>query len=233
MKTTLLFTLLALFSTISLAQNSYQDVIYLKDGSIIRGIIVEQVPNRTLKIETADKNVFVYEMDEVERIRKEAIQESNKRESSGLKNGYRGIAEVGYGFAVGDYGLDRIMVNFVNGYQLNPHFFFGVGTGLRYYSEADNAMVVPFFADFRTYFMDRNFSPNIGIGIGYSFEASEGFEGLGLLFNPSVGVDFEVGNDLFMNVGMAYEMQRIEFEYYGRSTFENSGAISLNVGVLF
>jgi hypothetical protein len=135
----------------------------LKDGSIIRGTIVEQIPNESIKLKTADNSVFVYETDEVERIRKEAIQESNQRESSGLKKGYRGIAEVGYGFAVGDYRLDRIMVNFVNGYQLNPHFFFGIGTGLRYYSEADNAMVVPFFADLRTYFMDRNFSPNIGI----------------------------------------------------------------------
>ncbi len=47
-----------------------QDVVYLKDGSIIRGTITEQVPNVSLKIRTADGSVFVYQMDKVEKITK-------------------------------------------------------------------------------------------------------------------------------------------------------------------
>ena len=30
------------------------DVVYLKDGSVIRGVIVEQIPNLSLKIQTRD-----------------------------------------------------------------------------------------------------------------------------------------------------------------------------------
>ncbi len=48
-----------------------QDVVYLKNGSIIRGMIVEQIPNQSLKIRTNDGNVFVYEMTEVTKITKE------------------------------------------------------------------------------------------------------------------------------------------------------------------
>jgi hypothetical protein len=48
-----------------------QDVVYLKNGSIVRGTIVEQVPNQSLKIQTRDGSVFVYEMAEVTKITKE------------------------------------------------------------------------------------------------------------------------------------------------------------------
>ncbi len=48
-----------------------QEVVYLKNGSIIRGTIMEQVPGVSLKIQTADGSVFVYSMDEVEKITKE------------------------------------------------------------------------------------------------------------------------------------------------------------------
>ena len=49
----------------------YQDVVYLKNGSIIRGMIIEQIPNKSIKIQTKDGNVFVFEMDEIEKITKE------------------------------------------------------------------------------------------------------------------------------------------------------------------
>jgi len=49
----------------------YVDVVYLKNGSIIRGLIMEQIPNETLKIQTADGSLFVYKMEEVVKITKE------------------------------------------------------------------------------------------------------------------------------------------------------------------
>lgn len=52
-------------------ENSYRDVVYLKNGSIIRGFIIEQSPNVSLKILTRDNNVFVYKIDEVDKITKE------------------------------------------------------------------------------------------------------------------------------------------------------------------
>lgn len=48
-----------------------EDVVYLKDGSIIRGTIIEQIPGESLKIQTRDGSVFVYQMDEISRIAKE------------------------------------------------------------------------------------------------------------------------------------------------------------------
>ena len=49
-----------------------QDVVHLKNGSTIRGTVVEFVPGASVKIETADGSIFVYAMGDVDRITKEA-----------------------------------------------------------------------------------------------------------------------------------------------------------------
>ena len=67
-----LFACTTLFVYYSSAQE-LQDVVYLKNGSIIRGIIIEQIPNKTLKIKTADSSVFVFKMDDIERITRETM----------------------------------------------------------------------------------------------------------------------------------------------------------------
>lgn len=53
-------------SSASFAQ-TVVDVVYLKNGSVIRGTIVEQVPGESLKVQTANGSIFVYTRDEVEK----------------------------------------------------------------------------------------------------------------------------------------------------------------------
>ena len=53
------------------AEPQMEDVVYLKNGSIIRGMIVEQIPNEQLKIQTSDGSIFVFTFDEIDRIAKE------------------------------------------------------------------------------------------------------------------------------------------------------------------
>jgi hypothetical protein len=49
-----------------------RDVLSLKNGSVIKGTILEMIPDKTVKIQTADGNIFVYNMTEVDKISKEA-----------------------------------------------------------------------------------------------------------------------------------------------------------------
>jgi hypothetical protein len=57
--------------TVDKSDSNYIDVVYLKNGGLVRGMIIEQMPNVQLKIQTRDGNVFVYKMDEIEKIAKE------------------------------------------------------------------------------------------------------------------------------------------------------------------
>ena len=69
-----LFILFSLAAVSAEAQQQMIDVVYLHDGSIIRGMIIEQIPNESLKIQTRDGSVFVYEMAEVQRLTRESAQ---------------------------------------------------------------------------------------------------------------------------------------------------------------
>ena len=69
----LLLILLVIMGLSVVAQNNMRDVVYLKNGSIIKGSIIELVPNENIKIQTVDGSVFVYPFDQVEKLEKEKI----------------------------------------------------------------------------------------------------------------------------------------------------------------
>lgn len=71
MKRFLLVLTIVLSASFAFAQTSLQDVVYLKNGSIIRGDIIEMVPGETVKIMTADGCVFIYGFADVEKFTKE------------------------------------------------------------------------------------------------------------------------------------------------------------------
>jgi hypothetical protein len=247
MKRIFTLVLFVLTCTFGFGQNNYQDVVYLKNGSIIRGIIVEQVPNQSIKIETADKSIFVYPIDDIQKMTKEEKPmvknnyQISAQDNEGLRTGYRGITEVGYQFGLGTYGLDRLKFNMINGGQFSPFFYLGGGVGLRYYFDDDVALI-PVFVHARTNIMDKKISPYFAFSIGYSFNASDDFRGAGLLLSPSSGVTFKVSEKVNLNVGISYEMQSLEFydyyygsygSYYSDYYRENSGALSIDFGLSF
>lgn len=70
----IVLTCLTAFVVISPAfAQQMEDVVYLKSGGVIRGMIIEQIPGESLKIKTRDGNVFVYAMDEIAKMSKEPV----------------------------------------------------------------------------------------------------------------------------------------------------------------
>ncbi|MCX7552124.1 hypothetical protein [Xanthomarina sp. F2636L] len=64
------YLIIFLTSIYSYSQNM-RDVVYLKNGSIIKGTITEMNPSESLKIKTADGSLFVYSMNEILKTEKE------------------------------------------------------------------------------------------------------------------------------------------------------------------
>lgn len=65
-----------------LMAQSTRDVVYLKNGGVVKGTIIEQVPNQSLKIETSDGSVFVYQMSDIEKIGKEQVTATNNNNAN-------------------------------------------------------------------------------------------------------------------------------------------------------
>lgn len=101
-KTVLLLAIMIVHVHFLFGQNNAQDVVYLKNGSTIRGVIIEQIPNKSLKIETADRNVFVFQLEEIEKITKENSNAAIRGNSSSYKKGFIGIA-LGPSLPIGDF----------------------------------------------------------------------------------------------------------------------------------
>jgi sRNA-binding regulator protein Hfq len=88
MKKTILILTLILSNLNVFSQSNYQDVVYLKNGSVIRGVIIEQIPNQSIKLETSNGNIFVYKYEEIEKITKEqsSAEPKQKKNSNSASN---------------------------------------------------------------------------------------------------------------------------------------------------
>lgn len=132
------------FSLFSYAQNigDYIDVVYLKNGSKIKGVIIEQVPNQSVKIKTADGSEFVYAINEVEKFTREEVSTSqnskkrmgfcdiNKSDSLSFMNNYK-VQENGYFFlAEGILNSSGNGARITNGYRFGRFGNIGVAIGL-------------------------------------------------------------------------------------------------------
>ena len=88
----LLSILLLVLISIGFTQTykDYEDVVILKNGTEIHGIIIEQKPYEYIKIQSG-KNIFEFEFDEIELFKKELIAKNKSKELNkkwGLELGY-------------------------------------------------------------------------------------------------------------------------------------------------
>ena len=80
-----LFVLCAyLICFINVQAQSLTEVVYLKNDSIIRGSIIEVVPDKSIKIRTSDDHVFAYPMSDVLKIVKEPVDNVYSNSSAKL-----------------------------------------------------------------------------------------------------------------------------------------------------
>ncbi len=216
--------LIALFCCCIASAEELQDVVYLKNGSVIRGTIIEQIPNESLKIQTSDGNVFAYEMSQIYKFTKEepALKHRKTKGSSNPRTkGYRGWIETGGAVGLGDYGDGVFAFSTSHGYQFNPYFFLGAGIGVDYHFDWETVFM-PIYANARCYFLNNKISPFFDAKIGYS-----PIDGSGLYFSPSLGVSVGVSKKCALNLLIGYNLQQTKMEsyygyYYGGYYFSSS-----------
>lgn len=220
-----------------------QDVVYLKDGSVVKGIIIEQVPNKSIKLQTADGSLFVYQMDAVEKMSKELRMASARRgynqgavtafAGKGLTAGYKSYVDFGYAIGAGDYGMDRLSVSFVNGIQFNPYLYVGMGAAVNYYIRGDD-IGIPIFTNVRGHFSKGVISPFADLRVGYS----PLIDAKGFYFSPSFGCRFGLSERAGLNISVGYEMQWANVvSYHGYGHYESEsrpiGGVSMKLAVDF
>lgn len=114
MKTIQLIAILFAICSFSFAQTNTYDVVYLKNGSVIKGVILEQSMSSGIKVQTRDESIFVFKWEDIDKVKRESTDlpvstppkhENDKfapvnnirTENLGSSGFYLG-ASIGYGF---------------------------------------------------------------------------------------------------------------------------------------
>lgn len=175
---------------LSAQAETLQEVVYLKNGTTMRGTILEQIPEESLKIKATDGVVYVYQMSDVAKITKEKATADSEGPVWEKAPRYRGFVGTSFGVDVTTEGVANTIFFTTHGIQLKPELFVGLGTGI--ICEAmESGYSFPFYANVRYEMhnrLKRNFSPLADLKTGFAEGDFSGF-----YFAPSVGAHFYFG----------------------------------------
>lgn len=225
---------LALFSSAVAFSQQTRDVVYLKNGTIIHGEILEFQPGGNVRVRNSVGDIFVYSASQVDKMTKESVSgdaikysSSSSSSSRSLIRGYRGFVDGGVyaGRCVdGNSGVAYTRIGFTttHGFQFNPHIFFGGGIGWQVQAGDDLIedfdVLFPLYAAFRYDIIDGKISPFASARVGgfASLTCVDDNELAGGYFNVNFGVRISR-----LNLSVGYEAMPgifTEDNYYnGRS----------------
>lgn len=203
-----------LLVTNQLAAQSCNNVLYLKNGSIIKGTLIEVIPDSTVKIQTADGSLFVYNINEVDKITSAVTVTGHPtpKQNNGFelkRKGFVGSFEMG---AV-TFGKDASVLvsgHIFAGYLFNPTISLSLGSGVEV---GDGLAMIPFFLDFRTYFLNKRNTPYMSFAGGYAIYGND-FERIdegGVMAEVLLGGRFMMKRNLGMNVSAGYRLQGFQY----------------------
>lgn len=135
---------------------------------------------QTIKLQTADGSIFVYKMEEIDKIEKISQAQNQSANNNGNyvaasekpqngKNpypsfGYRGFAGIETG--AGDGNDFEFGVNTTHGFQISPFYFVGAGLQVQLFDEDDLA-VTP-YVDANFSFLRKKVTPFVDVKFGYT-----------------------------------------------------------------
>lgn len=181
----LLLLAVMLIASMSVFSRTCPETVYLKNGSIIKGVIVEYQPEKSVKILTADNSVFVCNVDDIEKVTREPIDVVSTKGYLAPQKGYRFFLAADQ--MVGD--MTGFKFTTTHGAQFNNKIFLGGGVG---FCVADDDMesylAIPVYADFRFDILNKRSTSFVEAraGVAFAIEGTTGFYG-----NLSVGGRFK------------------------------------------
>ena len=212
--------LIILLTATAVRAQEYRDVVFLKNGSVIKGFYKELYPSDSLRMETIDGGVLVCAFTDIERIAKERtkIYVVNTQEADMLPprvwrpKGYIGSVEYGRDINSSDSHIVITSMFTVHGYQFNPYFYFGLGFGIQHMEyEAEGLKLsftestIPLFADMKIHLLKTRIAPFVDGRLGYSVKGFKGF-----YLNPSAGVSFGISPRTGGYLGLGYSFQKLK-----------------------
>lgn len=174
------------------------ETISLKNGSLIKGEVIEQVPGKSIKVRTRDGSIFVFDISEVERIAKdETSQDGHRKLDFSIEGGYY-IATKSGGSGMGAASLHL-------GKRINSNFYWGLGAGVLLPSHGDGVNL-PITADFSFYFPSSSsrITPMLSARAGYAFDFEHSSGSFLVELMPGLSIPLSKTTDFQLSAGYAH-----------------------------
>lgn len=224
---------------ISVNAQKYVDAIFLSNGSIIKGEIIESNSD-IIKIETCCGSVFVYNQSEIEKT--EQLTEYKKK-SLVKEKGY--VNYTSFGALVGSSSNSKtapFSLITEHGYRFNKYIAIGGLIGYELIGEA----TMPLAVNLKAYLPVKNTNLFLGLSVGYSFSLEgpsdfmvlyEDFSG-GIMINIETGIIIPVSEFMGFFMAIGYRYNKMNYERNDPWVGDVDGVvhykrISLRVGINF
>jgi len=154
MKNTIATILFLFISVIAYAQGRSEDVLYLKDGSIYRGTIIEEIPGVSYKIEMVGGNVVFVQAKSVTKVERgkpvNAADDTRPASTSRgrpvkVKNPYYFYQDKGFYFQTQANVGVLMGLRLAAGYKFNRYASLGLGTGIELNLKVSTLVLDPSF----------------------------------------------------------------------------------------
>jgi len=222
------------------------DIVYLKDGSVLKGQIVSYEQGRSLLFKLQNGETITLQDANIARI----VQDTGEPRS----NSYDGLTQTRpkkvkkepvYNFSErGFYDVLSlgslntrtsnsefkmgISLHNVAGFQFSRMLGIGLGLGIETYGTDDREVIYPVFAEFRGYFNKKIKAPYYTLNAGYGFMATNEREFIteargGWMLHPAVGLRFSANKHSNITADIGYKFQKA----YYRRDFNFNGDIEI------
>ncbi|MEZ4828180.1 MAG: hypothetical protein R3C61_18125 [Bacteroidia bacterium] len=222
----------------------YWDVVYLKNGGVVRGFIKRYEWAGFLEIEDERGSLLDWPMREIRKINKEPVpddammqrslegqRETRKEIRSSQPSVFRYGSTIVFMEAGGQVASNGapdaypgLLLNLLVVYRIEDQFSIGVGAGadVMYRVNGSNNSGRYVFGDARVYFPRKNTVPYLSIAAGYDWYRD------GILFNPGVGIKWKFWRNRYMNLNLGIKMH-----YESQGTQNDANLPGVTEAVLF
>jgi hypothetical protein len=232
MKQLILLLIASVLGSVSLLA---QKAVYLKNGSIIKGKLLQQTPD--VHIETYDQSMFVFKAEEVLKI---VDAERPNPNIVYKERGFVHYTELGplAGSNRASNGVTTSAFSFqtVNGYKFNQWLYTGLSVGADLYAVQT---FIPVMLSVRGDFTQKgNKIPFYFVEGGYGINATSNdvagisYKGGGA-FAAGLGLKLLFSGNTGFVTGIGYRFQRSSVGSVGKETIEDFGRITLRAGFSF
>ncbi len=199
------------------------DMVYLKDGSIFRGTIVEYEPGGILRLRINRTSTITLQDARIKKIVQKgtASGKGGRKEYAfkerGFYNATYGNLSISTEFRGNDPVVD-VGIHNITGYQFNRFLGVGLGVGMDYYYIGSGENIMPVYVEGRGYLKAKNVSPMYSLAAGYGFAFTNDERNLeiakgGMMIYPAFGFRLGGSDNANFLLDFGVKIQKAEFTF--------------------